>query len=135
MIFAKETFEKALAGLTLGALIFAWALPAGATEPLNFKVDNSRDLVVLCTTPEDDPLHEAAVHFCHGYLVGAYHYHLSATAGPGRKPMTCMSDPAPSRNQAITEFIAWVVDNPQYMEEEAVDTMLRWLIIRFPCEG
>ncbi len=136
MTFARKTFETALAGLALIAAVCAVALstgPAGAAEPKHFVVDNSRDLVALCTTVPEDPLHEEAVHFCHGYLVGAYHYHLLSTSGPGAEPMTCMSDPAPSRDEAVTDFIAWVVDNPRYMEEEAVDTMLRWLMDRFPC--
>jgi hypothetical protein len=101
-------------------------------EPSNFTVENTRDLAALCTVAEGHPLHDAAIHFCHGYLVGAYHYHVKSTAG---QPIVCMPDPEPSRNETIQEFIAWAIDNSQYLDEEAVDAMLRWLVMRFPCES
>jgi hypothetical protein len=119
-------------GVAFGLFACALSLNAHAVEPNNFTIEDTKDLAVLCTVADDHPLRDAAVHFCHGYLVGAYHYHVRSTAG---QPIVCMPDPAPSRNEAIQEFIAWANDNPQYLDEEAVDTMLRWLVMRFPCES
>lgn len=121
-----------LRGVAFALFACGLSLSAHAVEPRNFTAENTKDLVVLCTVAEDHPLRESAVHFCHGYLVGAYQYHVRSTVG---RPIVCLPDPAPSRNEAISEFIAWAGENPQYMDDVAAETMLRWLVMRFPCEG
>ena len=118
----------ALATLILCPLI------AQAVTPQNFQVRKTEDIVELCTIPADDPLYVAAIHFCHGYLVGAYQYHEAATTGPGHTPMVCPPSPRPSRNEAIGMFINWVKAHPQYMNERPVDTLFRFLITEWPCE-
>ena len=60
-------------------------VPPVLAEDLNveaFQVKTTKDLIALCDTSPDEPLYAAAVHFCHGYLVGAYHYHEASIAGP-----------------------------------------------------
>jgi hypothetical protein len=100
----------------------------------DFLVRNAQDLIDLCTTPQDDPLHAAAVHFCTGYLVGAYHYHESLHSGPDSQPLVCPPDPKPTRQQAITEFVAWAQAHPEYGNERPVDVMFRFMAERWPCK-
>ena len=123
----------------LGALFFFALIPpcvAGTVTPEDFTVKTTQDLVDLCTVSSDDPKAEAAIHFCHGYLVGAFHYHLAESAGPeGAERLVCLPNPPPSRNDAIEMFIKWVKARPQYMGEVPVETEFRFLIEKWPCRN
>ena len=52
---------------------------ANPTET-NFQVMTTGDLVRLCEATPTDPTGIAALHFCHGFAVGAYQYHQIAAA-------------------------------------------------------
>ena len=119
--------------LILGLLLFTFAGTASAVETENFIVDTAGDLAVLCSAPSGDPLQPQALHFCHGFVVGAYHYHLKSTGGPEGSGFVCMPDPAPSREQAIGEFVAWLDSHPVQKSEDAVDALFKWAAERFPC--
>lgn len=107
---------------------------ARAVEQVDFEVDTTRNLMNLCTVPVTDPLYKEAINFCHGYLVGAYDYYKASTIGPGGKRLVCLTDPAPSRTEAINMFVEWVKTHPQYLGEEAVDTEFRFLMEKWPCK-
>jgi hypothetical protein len=117
----------------LAVAISLWPLAGEAVTQDNFLVRTSRDLVELCTAPPSDPLHQAAIHFCHGYLVGAFQYHVSVSPTSGPDALFCLPNPPPSRNDAIAAFIAWAKANPQYMNERPTDTEFRWLATTYPC--
>ena len=76
---------------------FAAAGP-GEVDPTDFQVETTRDLVDLCTAPADHPLAKEAVHFCEGYLVGAYHHYMAEYSGPKSVPLVCLPDPPPFAN-------------------------------------
>jgi len=121
----------------LAILLFVAALIApgiaGAATVEDFKVDTAQDIVDLCSTPVDHPNFIAAIHFCHGYLTGAYDYHAAANLGPEGQPMVCLPDPPPTRNQTIQMFVEWAKGHPEYMQEEAVEVEFRFLIETWPC--
>ena len=52
----------------------------------------------------EDARDKEARRFCHGYLVGAFHYHLVTISCPNAKLVVCPPYPPPSRNAAITAF-------------------------------
>jgi hypothetical protein len=112
-------------------LIPGWV---GAVEKDHFVVDTTGDLMELCTAPEGDPLHREAVHFCMGFLLGAYHYHVVANRGPEGKCLVCPPDPPPPRAQVVSLFVEWVGNHPEYLNEEPVDTWFRFLIETYPCK-
>jgi hypothetical protein len=118
----------------IGAAILA-VLPAqaGAVTQDNFLARTTRDLVALCSAAPDDPLREAAIHFCHGYVVGAFHYYRATEASLGAAHTVCLPNPPPSRDQGIQNFVAWANQNPQYMSELPVDTVFRFAAMRWPC--
>lgn len=117
----------------LGAALALWPLSAMAVTQENFHARTTQDLVELCSAGPSDPMRDAAIHFCHGYLLGAYHYHISdATA---TNPIVCWPNPAPSRDQAVRAFIDWARANRQYWNERGVDTMARWLDATYPCRS
>jgi hypothetical protein len=100
----------------------------------DFKVKTTQNLINLCTAAPDDPNRDKAIHFCHGYLVGAFDYHVTANSGPEGKLLFCMPDPAPSRNAAIAMFVEWAKAYPQYMGEKPVETEFRFLMEKWPCK-
>lgn len=108
-------------------------LASAAVTQDNFLVRSTQDIVDLCKAGEKDPLYTAAVNFCQGYLVGAYDYYRASVAGPKKKPFVCPPEPAPSRNEAIQEFVKWAQANPQYMKDPAVETQFRFLVEKWPC--
>jgi hypothetical protein len=118
--------------LTLSLLLaFASGARAGVSDE-DFEVRTTRNLINLCTVDEDDPEAVAAVHFCHGFLVGAFRYH-QASSGPGNPQLVCFPENPPSRDEAIEAFVAWAQAHPQYMTERPVDTEFRFLIEKWPC--
>ena len=129
----SETAMRNFFAFFLITSFFALANTATATEVDDFIVDTADDLATLCATPVEDPMHQQALHFCHGYLVGAYHYHVKSTSGVEGANFVCMPDPAPSREQVISEFVAWLDTNPAKLNEDAVDALCEWAAGRFPC--
>ncbi len=107
---------------------------AGSITEKDFEVVTTRDLLKLCTAAPDDPLYQQAINFCHGYVIGAYHYHQAAAAGPEGVRLVCMPDPEPSRNEEIARMTQWVQAHPEYLDETPVETEFRYLMQRFPCE-
>jgi len=115
------------------ALCF-WPLSATAVTQDTFLIRYTQDLVELCSAPESDPLYPEAISFCYGYLIGAYHYQVALQADPKEKPLFCLPNPAPTRQQGIQMFISWTKQNSQYMGEKAVDTIARFLSTQWPCK-
>jgi len=125
--------NRALVLLLLGA---ALAMPgvADAVADADFEVKTTRSLLNLCTVSAEDARYREALHFCHGFLVGAFQYYLASVAGPKARPLVCPPDPPPTRNEAIAAFIAWAQAHPQYMNEAPVETEFRFLTERWPCK-
>jgi len=112
------------------------ALPAtaraGVTEA-NFTLDTMTDLVALCGVDAEDPNAVAAIHMCHGYLIGLVHFHIvmgRALEGD----IYCMEEEArPSRDQAVAMLVEWSRVHPEHGSLEAVDGVLKWAAETYPC--
>ncbi len=118
----------------LSLIVFLLPAFAGAVTEKDFVAETTRDLLNLCTVSPDDPLYHQAVNFCHGYLVGAYHYYEAVSSGPKGIKFVCQPDPAPSRNDSINKFIEWAKAHPQYLGERPVETEFRFLMEEWPCK-
>jgi hypothetical protein len=122
---------------TIGFLFLLVFLPpviAHAVSEKDFEVQATENIVNLCTASPDDPLYHQAINFCHGYLVGAYHYYEAVSSGPKGIRFVCPPDPMPSRNDTIDAFIQWVKAHPQHWGETAVETEFRFLMEKWPCK-
>lgn len=121
----------------LGALFFVTLLNpaiAAAVTDEDFQVKTTQNLINLCTVSASDPRAQEAIHFCHGYLVGAYHYHLAESDGPdAAKRLVCIPTSGVTRNDAIAMFVEWAKARPQYMKEAPVETEFRFLTEKWPC--
>ena len=107
---------------------------AGAVSEKDFEAQTTENIINLCTATPDDPLYHQAVNFCHGYLVGAYHYHEAVSSGPKGKRLFCPPDPMPSRNESIGMLIEWAKAHPQHWGETPVETEFRFLMEKWPCK-
>ncbi len=111
------------------------AMPAAAQSPdQHYRGGNTGDLVALCAANETDPGGERARAWCYGFIVGAAQYHSDlAAADPGHERLFCMPDPAPSLDQARSDFVAWGQANPQYNDSKAIDGLMRFAGSQYPC--
>lgn len=114
----------------IGLMIMGSAL---AVEKSNFQLKNAAGLVEICSVPVDDPLYVNAKEFCHGYLVGAFHYY-DATEPPSNR-FVCAPNPRPSRAEVMQRFVAWASEHPQYMNDRPVDALFRFLAETYPCKN
>lgn len=121
----------AVAGCTL-ALVAPAVARAALTED-DFYIKSAQDLVDLCSAPESDPLEDAATHFCHGFMVGAWQYHEAMANGPKGVRLVCPPDPAPTRTETVAGFVTWAGNHPEHASEPAVDALFRYLVERAPC--
>jgi len=120
-------------GFLLSVLLTLPAVASAVSEK-DFEARTTQGLINLCTAAPDDPLYPQAINFCHGYLVGAFHYHEAAISGPKATRLVCLPDPQPSRNDAIKMFIEWAKTHPQYEKEKPVETEFRFLMEKWPCK-
>ena len=122
-------FVICLSLLTFMAIPFT----ALAVDTTDFEMKTTRNLLNLCTASPEDNLYAEAVNFCHGYLIGAYHYYETSKKGPNAQSQICVPEPKPSRNDTIDMFVKWAKANKQYHNELPVETEFRFLMETWPC--
>jgi hypothetical protein len=120
-------FLPALAALAL----VATPLAARAAEPINLKVNTTRDLAELCGANPRSPGADAKINFCHGFAQGAVDVELHYAKD--KKPF-CFPNPAPSRSQTMGEFVNWVKALPAHQQLGAAPGLFQFLGERFPCK-
>lgn len=70
--------------------------------------------------------------FCYGFGEGVYQgYQLGRD--PKAAPTVCLPPKGVSRDEVLAEFIKWAMERPQYNQDKAAVTIMRFLPIRFPC--
>jgi hypothetical protein len=106
----------------------AWAVTQD-----NFHVRTAGDLVELCSASASDPMRVAALHFCEGYVVGAYQYYETQHAAEGRPTLVCYPKDGPSRDEFIQMYVTWARKNPQNMDERPIDSLFRFASAMWPC--
>jgi len=116
----------------LPVLAFMMAGSAFAVDSGSFRVLNAADLVAVCSTAPDDPVHANAKGFCHGILLGAYRYYDSTV--PAANRFVCAPHPVPTRTKVMNDFVDWAKAHPQYMVDKPVDTLFRYLAEAYPCK-
>jgi len=96
-------------------------------------VTTTADLVELCSVSADDPLYEAAMGFCLGYIDAAMDYHAALTAGPKFSAIVC-PDGTVSREEVVAVVLEWSKTNVQHLQGEApVQGVMRAIVEKWPC--
>lgn len=130
----EEIKMKKLFNMSVGLLLMAPGLTQAQVTQEDFLVKATQNLINLCTASSEQPMYQEAIHFCHGYLVGAWHFHRAEAADHPDKLLVCFSEPYPSRNEVIEMFIAWAQNHPEFMNEQPVETEFRFLSEKWPCK-
>ena len=129
-----NTSKRRRIGLVAGALACLTST-AQATNQDDFLVRNTADIVALCSTAPGDPLYIPAMNFCQGYLVGIYQYQDDFFHGAGLTPVVCPPAPKPTRNQTVMDYLAWSKAHPQYANDLAVNSFMKFLVDTWPCKS
>jgi Rap1a immunity proteins len=72
--------------------------------------------------------------FCYGFGEGVYQG-SELTKDPKAPKTVCLPAGGVARDEVLAEFIRWAIANPQFHQEKAAASILRYLPIRFPCKG
>ncbi|WP_191085425.1 Rap1a/Tai family immunity protein [Roseococcus microcysteis] len=95
-------------------------------------VETVRDLARMCDPQRGGVPRLEAIAYCQGYITAAVQFHQLTRRGA---PLFCVPGRGPSIAESGVGFAAWARDNRQYANEPALDGMLRWAQVSFPCRG
>ncbi|GMG81542.1 hypothetical protein LNKW23_07550 [Paralimibaculum aggregatum] len=129
------TFDRSCrpAGLAAAAVLAFAASTASAEEDVRFMITTTSDLAGLCAETPESLNYAAAIHMCHGYIVGVHQLHTAAIAASETGGIYCVPDPAPSRNQVVSDFVGWVAANEDAAAVPAVEGLMRFAAQAYPC--
>lgn len=113
--------------LLISVMIFQSNAFAQSNLPKNDA--STQALVELCQNGNDND----AQNFCFGFGEGVYQAYL-ASRNPKLKPVICFSSAAETREKILQEFLAWTLRNPQYKQERAAKTLVRFFEAQYPCK-
>ena len=85
--------------------------------------------VELCKNPNDE---EGRI-FCFGFGEGVYQSYL-ANRSPNAKRSICFLNKSETRNEILQKFLAWNAANPQFNQESAAKTLMRFFTQNYPCK-
>jgi hypothetical protein len=105
----------------------------GTADEGDYIIVSTSDLVDLCGADPQAASYAAAIHMCHGYLVGVHQLHVAAIAPSETGAFYCLPPSPPSRNEAVAAFVDWAAQNPQAMDLPAIEGLMRWAAASFPC--
>lgn len=136
MFILAKTRPPVRYGLILGTLagLALMALPAHAETPADrFEVSSTADLVRLCAVSGEDPMADAALGFCYGFLSGASNYHRAIYPPSSSQQLFCLPKEGVTRADAARMFVDWSNAHPQHSAEAPVDTLIRFAVATWPC--
>ena len=123
---------RALAVGLLLAFVVSPRAEAAVTEE-NFEARTTGDLLALCGVSPADANANAAIHFCHGFLVGMARMHKTMGDVYEGRVFCLPEDALPTRDAAIDQFVEWGENNPGEKYLPPVDGLLTWLAQTYPC--
>ena len=140
----KETAMRSITIFALALLIGGAAIPA--SEPMAqgtsvaqgqaivTHVRTTSELAAICDPNWGGVPRLEAIAYCQGFLTsfGQYHTLLYPPGGPSQ-PLFCVPVPGPSVAESGLAFASWARANAQHSNEPALDSLLRWAQMRFPC--
>ena len=118
------------------ATVGLWPSLALAIDTSDFTLETTEDLYRVCSIAPNDPLHQQAIDFCEGFLLGIVSYHDAITDREHLKRFICYP-PTATRDQGIQAFIDWGAAHQQdqkLMNEPPVKGAVRGLAAKWPCK-
>ena len=120
--------------VALGATPMASAQQNAITGE-TFTTGTTGALARLCGANAQEAAYAAAVHFCHGVMVGTGQTSDAMHKRQGTRPSFCLPTPSPTLDQVTANFVAWSAANPQFDGLRAADGLLRFAAAQYPCTG
>jgi hypothetical protein len=116
---------------TLLTLCSVLLLQANAFSQVNLPKNDASTaaLVELCKNLDDID----GQNFCFGFGEGVYQAYL-ANRNPKLKSGVCFSSTSGTRGAILAEFLAWNQANPQFNQERAAKTLVRFFETNYPCK-
>jgi hypothetical protein len=111
------------------ASILCFAPGAFAQKDLPADDASTAAFVELCKNPDD----VAGRSFCFGFGEGVYQEYL-ATRARNAKPAICFANRSDTRDQVLQKFLMWNKANPQFNQEKAAKTLIRFFTDNYPCK-
>ena len=93
------------------------------------QVPSTQEVISTCKTPASGESRS----YCTGYVTAIYDTYLVTRHPKMAKPFICIKQPAPTRDQVISDLINWSDKNPGFATEPAAESVLRFFAERFPC--
>jgi len=119
--------------VTLAALIASTHTLATSHE--SHAVSTTAEFVAICDVSTDDPLYEASMAFCLGYIDAVIDYHAALTLGPKYDPIAC-PDMEVTREEVVAVVLEWSRRNAQHLKSETpVHGVMRAAAEKWPCSG
>jgi len=125
-------FRNWLVGLGVGIATSTGAAQAAVTED-SFLLRNTGDLVDVCTAAQADPMFTAAVNFCQGFAVGVFRVLQEEDMAKRSRHLFCVSNPAPTRNEGIAQFVQWAKADASRMAQPPADGIAAFLVDQYKC--
>lgn len=122
------------AGLVLALAPALAQTESGVVTEDDFVIESAEDLVDLCGADPSEADYGAAIHFCHGYVSGSYHYYRADALANPAKEFVCPTETT-TRSGAIQGFVEWARTRPDLLGAPAIDVLYRYLGESYPCEG
>ncbi|CAM3739919.1 Rap1a/Tai family immunity protein [Polynucleobacter arcticus] len=117
--------------ITLLTISLTLLLQANAYSQTNLPKNDASTaaLVDLCKNPNDMD----ARNFCFGFGEGIYQAYL-ASRNSKQKPSICFTSETGTREAILQEFLTWNQSNPQFNQERAAKTLIRFFEAKYPCK-
>ena len=125
---AMTTFTNTLRALFMIAFIFGQQSIFAQTT-VNTGDASTAALVALCKNTNDVD----AQNFCFGFGEGVYQAYL-ANQNPKVKPRICFGENAGTRQVILEQFLTWNQTHPQFNQERAAKTLMRFFAQQYPCK-
>jgi hypothetical protein len=116
---------------TLLTICSALLIQANAFSQVNLPKNDASTaaLVELCRNLDDID----GQNFCFGFGEGVYQAYL-ANRNPKMKSSVCFSSTSGTREAILAEFLTWNQANPQFNQERAAKTLVRFFEAKYPCK-
>jgi hypothetical protein len=121
-----------LSGVALCLAVSAGSARAVVPED-NFLLRNTGDLVELCSAAPSEAMYTAASNFCQGFAVGVFRVLQAEDAARRVNHLFCQPNPAPTRNEAILNFVRWGKVDVGRLALPAADGIATFLSQQYPC--
>ena len=115
--------------LALITSIACFSQSAYAQKDLPVDDASTAAFVELCKNPND----EQGRIFCFGFGEGVYQSYL-ANRNPNTKRSICFASKSETRNEILQTFLVWNAANPQFNQESAAKTLMRFFMQSYPCK-